>query len=102
MQKEPLVIYGDGEQTRDFLYVSDLVEAILLADKAEAAGEVFQIASGRETSIRTLLDTMKKVLPDAFVRHPLRTIEGRRNFPQLREHRKSAPDAGIRSDNEIG
>src|ERR1700726_3490153 len=43
MQKESLVVYGDGEQTRDFLYVADLVEAILLADKAEASGEVFQI-----------------------------------------------------------
>src|ERR1700722_972788 len=64
MQKEPLVVYGDGEQTRDFLYVADLVEAILLADKTEPAGEVFQIASGRETSIRSLLDTMQKVLPD--------------------------------------
>ncbi len=52
MQKEPIVIYGDGEQTRDFLYVSDLVDAILLADKANTPGEVFQIASGRETSPR--------------------------------------------------
>ena len=48
MQKEPLVIYGDGEQTRDFLYVADLVEAIVLADNGETPGEVFQIASGRE------------------------------------------------------
>ena len=64
LRGEPIVIYGDGEQTRDFLYVADLVEAILLADKIEPAGEVFQIASGRETSIRSLLDAMKAMLPE--------------------------------------
>jgi hypothetical protein len=39
------------------------VEAILLADRIEPAGEVFQIASGKETSIRSLLDAMKAMLP---------------------------------------
>jgi UDP-glucose 4-epimerase len=63
MQEEPLVIYGDGQQTRDFLYVDDLVDAVLLADKSETPGEVFQIASGRETSLTDLLAAMKKVLP---------------------------------------
>jgi UDP-glucose 4-epimerase len=64
MQGEPLVIYGDGQQTRDFLFVDDLVDAVLLADKSETPGEVFQIASGRETSIRELLATMTSVLPN--------------------------------------
>ena len=91
MQKEPLVIYGDGEQTRDFLYVADLVDAILLADGAEAAGEVFQIASGRETSIRTLLDTMKKVLPDLSfdIRYePSRAGEISRNYASIEKARR--------------
>jgi UDP-glucose 4-epimerase len=64
LRGEPIVVYGDGEQTRDFLYVADLVEAILLADKTEPAGEVFQIASGRETSVRSLLEAMKAMLPE--------------------------------------
>lgn len=64
LRGEPIVIYGDGQQTRDFLYVADLVEAILLADKADVAGEVFQIASGRETSIRALVSAMEAILPD--------------------------------------
>ena len=46
-----------------FLYVADLVEAILLADRIEPAGEVLQIASGKETSIRSLLHAMKAILP---------------------------------------
>ena len=91
MQKEPLVIYGDGEQTRDFLYVADLVEAILLADSAETPGEVFQIASGRETSIRTLLETMKKVLPDLSfdIRYePSRAGEISRNYANIEKARR--------------
>src|ERR1700678_461885 len=65
MQGEPLIVYGDGTQTRDFVYVDDLVEAILLADGAETPGEVFQIASGIETSILTLLQAIKVAIPEA-------------------------------------
>lgn len=65
IQKQPLVVYGDGEQTRDFIYVGDIVHAILLADAADIGGEVFQIASGRGTSVNTLISTMKKLIPDA-------------------------------------
>jgi len=89
--KQPLIVYGDGEQTRDFLYVSDLVEAIVLADKSETPGEVFQIASGRETSIRTLLDTMKKVLPDLSfdIRYePSRAGEISRNYASIEKARR--------------
>jgi UDP-glucose 4-epimerase len=85
------VIYGDGQQTRDFLYVSDLVEAILLADKTEPAGEAFQIASGRETSIRSLLDAMKAMLPDHRfdVRfEPARPGEILRNYASIEKARR--------------
>jgi UDP-glucose 4-epimerase len=63
LQGHPLTIYGDGSQTRDFVFVEDLVEAILLADQHGTPGEVFQIASGRETSIAELIGLMKQVLP---------------------------------------
>ena len=47
---EPLKIYGDGSQTRDFLYIDDLVEAVIRAAMAPGiGGEVFQIATGTET-----------------------------------------------------
>jgi UDP-glucose 4-epimerase len=49
---EPIVIFGDGSQTRDFIHVDDLCEAILSSLTVEGiAGEVFQVATGRETSI---------------------------------------------------
>ncbi|MDI3281536.1 MAG: GDP-mannose 4,6-dehydratase, partial [Bacillota bacterium] len=51
----PPVIYGDGEQTRDFTYVADVVRANLLAAEAPGvSGEVFNIAGGAETSINEL------------------------------------------------
>ncbi len=86
LKGEPLVIYGDGQQTRDFVFVSDLVDAILLADATDAAGEVFQIASGRETSILELLATLQQVIPQAAfdVRHePARPGEILRNYASI-------------------
>jgi nucleoside-diphosphate-sugar epimerase len=51
----PAEIYGDGEQTRDFTFVGDAVEANLLAaDATEAPGHVMNIASGRRTSLNQL------------------------------------------------
>jgi UDP-glucose 4-epimerase len=91
MHNEPLVVYGDGQQTRDFLYVDDLVDAILLASKSDTPGEVFQIASGRETSIETLIDLMKKAIPERTfeVRHePARTGEILRNYANIEKARR--------------
>lgn len=49
---EDLPIYGDGRQTRDFIYVDDLVNAILLSlDRPAVGGEVFQIATHREHTV---------------------------------------------------
>ncbi len=56
------VIYGDGEQTRDFVYVENVVKANLLACKCDAAiGRVFNIGSGIETSLNELLHTMANI-----------------------------------------
>lgn len=49
-----LELYGGGEQTRDFVYVRDLCHAIQLSLETEVGGEVFQIGTGIETSIRRL------------------------------------------------
>jgi UDP-glucose 4-epimerase len=52
---EPIIIYGDGSQTRDFIHVDDLCDAILKSVIAGGiAGEVFQVATGKETSILDL------------------------------------------------
>ena len=55
MAGEPLHVHGDGEQTRDFTYVDDAVEATLLAAiHPRAEGEVFNIGTGIETSVNAL------------------------------------------------
>lgn len=56
-----VVVDGDGEQTRDFIYVEDLCRAIFRALESTVAGEIFQIATGVETSIRSLAGLVCKV-----------------------------------------
>jgi len=58
-QNRPLEIFGDGEQTRDFVHVKDVVEANLLALKEECvSGEVFNIGSGEATTINQLAEIL--------------------------------------------
>jgi UDP-glucose 4-epimerase len=60
---EKLPIYGDGRQTRDFVYVDDLVRAIRLACSAtDVRGEVFQIATARETTVIELATALSEAL----------------------------------------
>lgn len=59
---EPVAVHGDGEQTRDFVYVSNAVEATMLAaTKPAASRNAINIGSGRQTSINALLETMADV-----------------------------------------
>ncbi len=52
---QPPTIYGDGEQTRDFIYVKDVVDANLrAADRSGSKGEVFNIASGKAITVNQL------------------------------------------------
>ncbi len=56
-------IFGDGEQSRDFVYVADVVDANALACVAEnAAGRVINIASGKRTTLNELVEIMGEVL----------------------------------------
>jgi nucleoside-diphosphate-sugar epimerase len=56
-------IYGDGEQTRDFTYVANVVDGVLRACEAPgASGEVINVATGGRISLNQLFETMKKLL----------------------------------------
>lgn len=60
---QALEIYGDGHQTRDFIYIDDLVNAILLAATTKnIGGETFQIATNQETTILTMYNILLGVL----------------------------------------
>ena len=57
------IIYGDGEQKRDFVNVKDIVEANILAlNKKNIVEEVFNVGSSKPTSINRLLKTIKKIM----------------------------------------
>ncbi len=59
-------IHGDGEQTRDFTYVDDVVEATLLAAlNPKAEGEVFNVGSGKETSINQLVHYIMELVDNS-------------------------------------
>mgnify|MGYP000645609329 CR=1 FL=1 len=63
LRDEAPIIYGDGLQSRDFTYVTNVVRANLLACKKEsAAGQVFNIALGRRISLMELMATLNIVL----------------------------------------
>jgi nucleoside-diphosphate-sugar epimerase len=57
-RNEPPLIFGAGDQTMDFVYVEDVARANVLAMKADASDEVFNVASQRETSLRQLCDAL--------------------------------------------
>jgi len=57
-QKLPLKIYGDGSQTRDFVYIADVAEAVLASTKnTKANGQVFNVGSGKPTTVNDLAKT---------------------------------------------
>lgn len=78
-------IHGDGLQTRDFVYVTDVVEAIVLALQEERSGEVYNIGSGKELSIIDLERTLSGLLNS-------RRIEPRFSEPRAGDVRRSVAD----------
>jgi UDP-glucose 4-epimerase len=84
IKDEPIVIYGDGSASRDYIHVNDLCAGIDAALDAQLiGGEVFHLASGRETSVLELADILRNVAgkpnhPIEF--RPARRGEVTRNF----------------------
>ncbi len=58
---ETLVVYGDGEQTRDFTYVADAVEANILAAHRGRDGESYNIGGGHRCSLKEVIAVMERV-----------------------------------------
>ena len=62
----PATIFGDGKQTRDLIFVADVVQANLIASMhAAAPGQVFNICTGQETVLLDLLDVLHQLYPDS-------------------------------------
>lgn len=63
---KPVTIFGDGAQTRDLIYVEDVVRANLAAaEHPQAPGQVFNVCTGQETSILDLLHVLDGLFPEA-------------------------------------
>lgn len=70
---EDVVIYGDGENTRDFCFVRDIVLANVLSattDNQRAFGEAFNVGLGRQTSLNDLYEIVKKTVDPKSTRRP--------------------------------
>jgi len=92
---EILEIYGDGTQTRDFVYIDDLVDAVMLAAMVpQIGGEAFQIATNRETTIGEIAEKLVLTLQLGgvkdikFVNAENRTGDVKRNFSDTTKAKK--------------
>ncbi len=56
-----IAVYGDGTQTRDFTYISDVIEALVLAGKAEFCGETFNVGGGTQISVNELIAKIEHI-----------------------------------------
>ena len=84
------VIFGDGRQTRDFMYVGDVVSANLAALGSDAAGSI-NVATGVEVSVLELLDVLGRLRPEA-------TLEPRHEPARLGEIERSCLDPGLAAE----
>jgi UDP-glucose 4-epimerase len=88
LRREPITIHGDGAQTRDFVYVGDVVEAwASVLDDAETYGKVFNVGSGHETSVSELADGVLGALGETRASWDVRTTQA-----QLGDQRRSGAD----------
>ncbi len=70
LSENEIVIYGDGNQTRDFTFVGDIVQGTLCAAWSDAAGRVFNLGGGSSASVREVIGVLEKVTGmRACVRH---------------------------------
>ena len=100
LEGKPLIIYGDGNQTRDLIYVNDICKAIYVAFDLEDGGpdkhfgEVYQVGTGIETSINQLADMIKRLVERTTDRKvdiryvPERKGEIKRNYSRVDKFKK--------------
>jgi UDP-glucose 4-epimerase len=98
----PPTIFGDGEQSRDFTFVDNVVEANLLAMEAEGvAGQVFNVACGQHITLNQLLDELRGLLDVDIepVHAPARPGEVRHSLADCSQARRTlgyAPSVDLR------
>jgi len=98
---QALSVIGDGEQTRDYTFITDAVNAtILAAVHPKALGEVFNVGTGIETSVNKLADLIKENIAGLLVEQlPERDIDNIRrrsiNIEKIHQRLGWSPEVGI-------
>ena len=69
LSKQDISIWGDGEVVRDYIYISDVTDAIINAIDYEGAEKIFNIGSGVGKSLNALLTEIEKIVGHTIVRH---------------------------------
>ena len=90
LQDQPPVTYGDGLQSRDFIYVDDVVSAnVLASQQPNVGGEVLNVAGGRSFSLLDLVDAINRVLGKSIraVAEPARPGDVRHSLADIRKAR---------------
>ena len=76
LNKESPIIFGDGNQVRDFIYVKDVVQANLLAMNKSVNGEVFNIGTGKGTTVNEIADILRnKINPGIEIKYEPARLE---------------------------
>lgn len=87
IHNRPCCIYGDGTQTRDFIFIADLVQAILAAIDSPFGGETFQIASGTELTITEAARQIHDILQEYDI-----TMDIQHEKPRLGDVKRNFSD----------
>lgn len=69
LKGEPLIIYGDGTNTRDFTHISDAILGVQLVMERGGRGEIYNIANGREASVNDVAEIIREIFPRVRVRY---------------------------------
>ena len=84
LANKPLTIIGNGEQTRDFVHVRDLVRAILKAASSQKKGEIYNVGSGKEIKVNEIA----KLIGGKKIYIPKRYVETRRSLADITKVKK--------------
>ena len=78
LKNEQPVIYGNGTQTRDFTFVGDIVQANILAINSKVKNDIFNVGTGKATSLNELVDILnsllRKKIEPKYIKMPVRII----------------------------
>ena len=77
-------IYGDGSQTRDFIFIDDLTDAVIRSSGVDVGGEIFQIASSREVTVNELASSVERALLEYGVK--MKVVNGEKRVGDVQRN----------------